>query len=393
MLQLLWVTPSLGAMVTSPAGLDKRLARAKSPTSWQRRLDKALLDVDKTPKQRARLLRKVAEDGEQIASDVRDAIDEVREKGMGKGHPLVLDLLFPTGSTIRGDLEGLAALRKQVPEALKELELKPPTTSSVSPKPPDLLAVASQLAALATDEKKQKELQEEAKNALRRTPKGLETPRYKTVRSWPAGSGALDGVVELRQYEPFMVAKRTMASGGLTAPSDSGAGFNALASYLFGANEGGEQMAMTMPVEIARADGATDGGATMSFVLPRAQADAPPAPNADDVRIEAVGAKLVCAKAFSGLPTEEEVQRQRTLLLGAIEADGGVVPLDIDAFSVLQYNSPLTVPWRRRNELAVVVVEQGAAEEEEEEEAAAAAAAAEVGVDGVVSWYDSGMRL
>ena len=84
------------------------LARAKSPTSWQRRLDKALLDVDKTPKQRARLLRKVAEDGEQIASDVRDAIDEVREKGMGKGHPLVLDLLFPTGSTIRGDLEGLA---------------------------------------------------------------------------------------------------------------------------------------------------------------------------------------------------------------------------------------------------------------------------------------------
>ena len=49
------------------------------------------------------------------------------------------------------------------------------------------------------------------------------------------------------------------------------------------------------------------------------------------------------------------MQRQRALLLGAIEADGGVAPLDADAFSVLQYNSPLTVPWRRRNELAVVV--------------------------------------
>lgn len=389
MLQLLWVAPSLGAMVTTPTGLDKRLTRAKSPTSWQRRLDKALLDVDKSLEQRVRLLQKVAKDQKKIASDVRVAIEEVREKGMGKGHPLVLDLLFPTGSTIRSDLEGLAALRKQVPEVLNELELKPPTTSLT---PPDPIAIASQLAALATDEKKQQELQEEAKNALRRTPKGLETPRYTTVRSWPAGSGALDGVVELRQYDPFTVAKRTMASGGLTAPSDSGAGFNALASYLFGENEGGEQMAMTMPVEIARADGSKDGEATMSFVLPRAQAAAPPVPKADDVRIEAVGAKLVAAKAFSGLPTEEEVQRQRALLLGAIEADGGVAPLDADAFSVLQYNSPLTVPWRRRNELAVVVVEQGGAAGAEE---AAAAAQEEEGAGdgGVVSWYDSGMRL
>ena len=100
-----------GAMVTSPAGLDKRLARAKSPTSWQRRLDKALLDVDKTPEQRVRLLQKVAKDGKKIASDVRVAIEEVREKGMGKGHPLVLDLLLGLGFVVeldRGETSVLA---------------------------------------------------------------------------------------------------------------------------------------------------------------------------------------------------------------------------------------------------------------------------------------------
>ena len=43
-----------------------------------------------------------------------------------------------------------------------------------------------------------------------------------------------------------------------------------------------------------------------------------------------------------------------------------------------------TIPWRRRNEMAIVVIE--AATEEEGE--------GRTGVDGpVVSWYDSGIRL
>ena len=58
-----------------------------------------------------------------------------------------------------------------------------------------------------------------------------------------------------------------------------------------------------------------------------------------------------------------------------------------DAYSVLQYNSPITIPWRRRNELALVVVESGAEDDAED--------GAEDGAEGapVVSWYDSGVRL
>ena len=215
---------------------------------------------------------------------------------------------------------------------------------------------------------------------MRSTPKGLETPRYKTLRTWPAG-GALDGVVELRQYEPFTAVSKKMGGSGLGAPSDGGAGFMGLAEYLFGGNAEGEEMAMTMPVEISRQEGRE---ATMSFVIPRAQAAAPPTPKTDDVVVEEVAARLVAVKPFSGIATEEEVARQVDALFAAIEADGGTRPLDARAHSVLQYNAPYTVPWRRRNEIAIVV-------EQMDEAAAENAENAEGG--GVVSWYDAGVRL
>ena len=80
-------------------------------------------------------------------------------------------------------------------------------------------------------------------NLLPSRAQGLETPRYTVVRSWPAGSGALDGTVELRSYEPFTVARKSLAtegSGGGSSYSSlegGGAGFNSLASYLFGEND------------------------------------------------------------------------------------------------------------------------------------------------------------
>ena len=110
---------------------------------------------------------------------------------------------------------------------------------------------------------------------------------------------------------------------------------------------------------------------------PRANAAAPPSPNTDEVRIEQVGARLVAVRAFGGIVTDEEVARQRASLLDAIAADGGTAPLGAEegaiSSSVLQYNAPYTVPWRRRNEIAIVVTAVEAAP--------------------VVSWYDSGLRL
>jgi len=301
---------------------------------------------------------------------------------MGKGHPLVLDLLFPEGTTARADLEGLVALRRQLPELAKSIS--PPTPEELKmpaqpPAPVDPISVLSGLTDLATDESKQRELLQEAKNALRSTPKGLETPKYSVVRSWPAGPGALDGVVELRSYAPFTVARNSMnGASGFNSVKGGGAGFNSLASYLFGGNAAEESMAMTMPVEIEKGEGKS----SMSFVLPSKNAQTPPKPNEADVSLEEVPARLVAVKAFAGIVTDEEVERQRAALAAAIEVDGTTVPVEQGGYSVLQYNAPYTVPWRRRNELAIVVNELGKA---------AASEATEVA--GVVSWYDAGVRL
>merc|ERR1719359_153804 len=98
---------------------------------------------------------------------------------------------------------------------------------------------------------------------------------------------------------------------------------------------------------------------SMAFGLPKKYANEPPAPLASsNVTIEKVPSRLVAAKPFPGIVTDEEVQRQKVALLEAITADGSVVPTDESQIIVLQYNSPLTIPWRRRNEVAVVVTKK-----------------------------------
>ena len=56
---LLFSLAAEAAMVTSPTPMDARVKRAKQANSWQRRLDKALLDVDAGPEARIRLLQRV----------------------------------------------------------------------------------------------------------------------------------------------------------------------------------------------------------------------------------------------------------------------------------------------------------------------------------------------
>lgn len=363
--------------------------------SWQGRLDKALLSVELDPRARMRLLQRALRDPA-LQADVREAGDIIRNQGFGKGHPAVIEKLWPTGTTARADLEALTALRKQVPEALEELRKQGPPqpgkAADASPPPlPDPKQLVDSLVSLASDSEKQKELQEEALDLLRRTPKNLETPKYKVMR-------ALDGPmflgqpepIELRAYEAFTVARTEMDGAERSAATEFGfgsrssaKGFNTLASYLFGKNSADQAMAMTMPVEVSET--------SMAFVLPKKNAEEPPQPLAgSDVTISEVPARLVAVKAFSGFVTEQEVKRQKTALLEVLAAEGsGVAPVEASEVSVLQYNSPLTVPWRRRNEVAIVVEEVTPVAATDAE----ADAATDADSEGVVSWYDSGVRL
>jgi len=189
---------------------------------------------------------------------------------------------------------------------------------------------------------------EEARNVFRRMPGGLEAPRYEVVRTLGDGNR----VVQIRRYEPFTVAKRSMPNGNGTGFA-SGQGFTKLAGYLFGNNTQSVAMEMTTPVEISY-DGSDE--AAMSFVLPSAYADAPPLAMTDDIEVVQVPQRLVAVKGFPGVVTEGEVQRQRAAMSELLQEEGVFQQVNASQYSVLQYNPPYTLPWRRLNELAVVVV-------------------------------------
>mmetsp|Transcript_5874 Transcript_5874/g.16015 ORF Transcript_5874/g.16015 Transcript_5874/m.16015 type:complete len:477 (+) Transcript_5874:47-1477(+) len=358
--------------------------------TWQARLDRSLLEVDLGLGSRLRLLSKAVTDPT-LLEDVQSSVAILSNQGFAKGHPEVIDKLWPKGTTARADLEGITALRKQVPEVIETLRQQPifpnpgeADTQAGTPTIPDLSTVVSSLVTLATDPSKQMELQDELTNVVRRTPKGLETPGYKVV-------GAVEGPVvlgspeeiQIRAYDQFTVA-RTPMKGSAFGAGGSGAGFNTLASYLFGQNAAGQRMAMTMPVEVslrepsagsagaaARGAGEGEDDASMAFVLPRSFADAPPEPlDGSDIFIDTVAPRLVAVKSFAGIVTDEEVERQKAALLEALANSAGYAPADGGSMvSVLQYNSPITVPWRRRNEVAMVVTTTSAGMPAEGEDA------------------------
>ncbi|KAJ1453238.1 SOUL heme-binding protein-domain-containing protein [Pelagophyceae sp. CCMP2097] len=324
-------------------------ALAPKPT-WQLRLDRALLDVDCKPRQRLKNLQKVVGDPA-VLTDVRAAVEALREKGFAKGHAEAIDRLWPSGTIARADLDALRLLRKQVPEGLAELreQRQRGTTAKTPTRAPDASkvskAVREALKDLATDASKREALVDEALNALRATPKGLETPAYTVDR-------VLEGGVEVRSYEAYTVA-RLKASAGM---SSDGADFGELASYLFGDNADDKAMSMTMPVETAAESSA------MAFVLPKAFSDAPPKPKSDKVDIAKIPARTVLAIAFGGIATKQEVDRQRKMrrpesvkLLAALAAAPDLVAAADDECTLLQYNAPYTIPWRRKNELVLRV--------------------------------------
>ena len=107
-------------LATSTSSLQAR--------SWQRRLDKALLDVDTTPKGRVKLLQRAFQDPG-LAADLRKSVQTIQEKGFGKGHPEVIETLWPKGTIAREDIEGLVALRNQIPEAIKQFQSRGPSAN------------------------------------------------------------------------------------------------------------------------------------------------------------------------------------------------------------------------------------------------------------------------
>lgn len=197
----------------------------------------------------------------------------------------------------------------------------------------------------------------EAKNIFLETPEGLVGPKYTVISK---GNG-----YEIRDYEGYTVASTTMSKIGEQYSMDDltkgGAAFNALAAYLFGANDEGRVMDMTTPVTT------TSLGEMRFYLKKNGVTTSFPNPLSPETKFNEKGAvqivqvppaRLAVAR-FTGFATEGEVLRQKDALLSALAMDG--VELDTPHGSIVphvvfQYNPPYTIPIVRRNEIAVPVV-------------------------------------
>ncbi len=171
-----------------------------------------------------------------------------------------------------------------------------------------------------------------------------EQPPYTVVERLPGG-------IEVRDYPARVAAETDDDGNGQVA-------FPRLFRYITGNNttgqkiemtapvsQRGQMIAMTVPVQSSKT------GGTMRFFLPKeVVAKGPPAPLDPNVRIVTVPAERLAVLRFTGLPNRDNVEAHNRILLDALARAGK--PADGKPF-LLTYDAPFTIPFLRRNEVAV----------------------------------------
>lgn len=184
---------------------------------------------------------------------------------------------------------------------------------------------------------------------------GVEQPAYRTL--------AREGRLELREYAQRVVAE-TVVSGDAEAARN--AGFRRVAGYIFGGNHRREQVAMTAPVTQARGEAiamtapvvqslaAAAGEWRIQFVMPTKYRRAEDLPRPDDpsVKIVEEPAARYAVRRFSGSRSPPAVAGQTSALLRDVAAKGWK---PTGAPVAWFYDPPWTIPFARRNEVAVQV--------------------------------------
>ena len=169
---------------------------------------------------------------------------------------------------------------------------------------------------------------------------GFEEPSYKVVST-------IGHDIEIRQYGP-RVAVETAAQGD---------DFKRLFDYIAGANTRKQTISMTTPVEqrggrLAPPTSGQAAPAIMRFFLPRKAAADPPKPDDASVRIVDVPAQTLAVIRFSG--TLDRVQSARYAKVLQEELASHDRKAEGEPF-LLGYDPPFTIPFLRRNEIAVAV--------------------------------------
>ena len=182
-----------------------------------------------------------------------------------------------------------------------------------------------------------------------------EEPHYDTV--------AKVGEVEIRQYGPRLAAQTVVAGDAVAARST---GFQILASYIFGANQGKTGIAMTAPVGQSAAkpekiamtapvDQAQEPGGEWRirfFMPPKYTRETLPVPTSPKVEIVTAPPQTVAVLRYSGTASAKTVDTENARLLRAL---AGSTWHPTGTPMAWFYDPPWTLPPLRRNEAAVAV--------------------------------------
>ena len=179
---------------------------------------------------------------------------------------------------------------------------------------------------------------------------GLGQPEYTIVER--------AGDVEIRRYEPFIIASTVVNGAGQSGLSS---GFRILAGYIFGGNKPGENIAMTAPVLQQDQPGESlpmtapvlqsASGMRMAFVMPADRAmESLPSPDNEAVSLTKVNWGDAAAIRFAGRGKQNRFQAAEAELLRALRDTGRVAS---GPALYAQYNSPSAFPPLRRNEVII----------------------------------------
>ena len=165
------------------------------------------------------------------------------------------------------------------------------------------------------------------------------------VREALIGSGA--DAIEIRRYGPRIAAQTVVAGDEEMARN---AGFRRLAGYIFGGNHSQSQIAMTAPVAQARN---ADGQSVIRFFMPsKWSMELLPAPDDERVELVEVPGETYAVLRFSGDRSPQAVAAKSEELLKGLGGSGFTPQGEPTAWF---YDPPWTLPFRRRNEVAVEV--------------------------------------
>jgi hypothetical protein len=169
--------------------------------------------------------------------------------------------------------------------------------------------------------------------------------------------------VEVRRYPERLAAEAVVEAVDERAARNQA--FGLLFAYISGANRSRAKIAMTVPVAVDQrsetiamtspvATAATpDGRYAMRFFLPASYTPATaPEPTEPRVRIVTLPEATVAALRFSGSTDPRHVQARQQELLQLLE---GSAWRPVEAPVALFYDPPWTLPFLRRNEVAVAV--------------------------------------